>query len=287
MQLAHRDPDRSRCGVGTPPRAVGVLPWPAWLRARAAPCLRGSTGAVGSRCSAWPWWSSSASARCSASAATAPRTRRPSRPARRRSPARPRRYPPPSPRRRATRGRAARATAARAGRAGARRRRPPRPHPGAARPDGPCADNDVYITPTIAAPIGGADVRSCSTCRPRSDRVHVAGVAGDRDDEHRLAVTTRSGSSDQCPDAVPTQDVIVRLASVTQVPVVWRRASLRRGLLRADRVGAARLLPRGRRRARGREDRRAVRARGPGARDRHRDRRPPRGQARQGLVARP
>jgi hypothetical protein len=27
--------------------------------------------------------------------------------------------------------------------------------------------------------------------------------------------------SRQCPDAIPTQDVVVRLASVTQVPVVW------------------------------------------------------------------
>ena len=27
--------------------------------------------------------------------------------------------------------------------------------------------------------------------------------------------------SKQCPDAIPVQDVVVRLASVTQVPVVW------------------------------------------------------------------
>ncbi len=88
-------------------------------------------------------------------------------------------------------------------------------------PTGPCADTDVYITPSLAAPIGGSDItimlnlqtRTAEACTWHvSDATVTMNIVSGRDQIWR---------SKDCPEAIPTQDVTVRLASVTQVPVVW------------------------------------------------------------------
>jgi hypothetical protein len=97
----------------------------------------------------------------------------------------------------------------------------PTPTPVLPDPTGPCADDDVYITPTIAAPIGGSDITIMLNLQTR---VAAACTWHVSPDTLRLSIVSGSDHiwrSNQCPDAVPVQDVVVRLASVTQVPVVW------------------------------------------------------------------
>jgi hypothetical protein len=88
-------------------------------------------------------------------------------------------------------------------------------------PTGPCPDDDVYITPSIAAPIGGSDITVTLNLQTR---VTVACTWQLSPDTMRMNIVSGADQiwlSRQCPDAIPTQDVVVRLASVTQVPVVW------------------------------------------------------------------
>jgi hypothetical protein len=96
--------------------------------------------------------------------------------------------------------------------------------PPLAEPDGPCADGDVFLTPSVDGAIGGSDVTimlnfqsatsEACTFDLSSDSVRVK-VAKDRD---------TVWSTGQCPDAVPGQEVVVRRTTVTQVPMVWKEA---------------------------------------------------------------
>jgi hypothetical protein len=97
----------------------------------------------------------------------------------------------------------------------------PTPTPVLPDPTGPCADDDVYITPSVPAPIGGSDVTVVLNLQTR---VSVACTWHLSASTMRLNIISGADQiwlSRQCPDAIPTQDVVVRLASVTQVPVVW------------------------------------------------------------------
>jgi hypothetical protein len=88
-------------------------------------------------------------------------------------------------------------------------------------PTGPCADDDVFITPSIPAPIGGSDVTVVLNLQTR---VSVACTWQLSASAMRLNIVSGADQiwlSRQCPKSIPTQDVVVRLASVTQVPVVW------------------------------------------------------------------
>jgi hypothetical protein len=88
-------------------------------------------------------------------------------------------------------------------------------------PTGPCADDDVYITPSIAAPIGGSDITVMLNLQTRSSVACTWQLSPDTMRMNIVSGADQIWLSRQCPKAIPTQDVVVRLASVTQVPVVW------------------------------------------------------------------
>jgi hypothetical protein len=97
----------------------------------------------------------------------------------------------------------------------------PTPTPVLPDPTGPCADDDVYLTPSIAAPIGGSDITIMLNLQTRTSEACTWQVSPDTVTMNIVSGRDRIWRSKECPDAIPVQDVVVRLASVTQVPVVW------------------------------------------------------------------
>jgi hypothetical protein len=99
----------------------------------------------------------------------------------------------------------------------------PTPTPTPVLPDasGPCADDDVYITPSIAAPIGGSDITIMLNLQTRAAEACTWHVSPDTVTMNIVSGRDRIWLSKECPAVLPTADVVVRLASVTQVPVVW------------------------------------------------------------------
>lgn len=94
--------------------------------------------------------------------------------------------------------------------------------PRLARPDGPCEASDVLVKPVVGkTPEAGRDVRirlrlrtqeaEACTWQVSSDTVTIAITSGDDD----------IWSSRECPKVVPTEDVVVRSAKATTVPVDW------------------------------------------------------------------
>jgi hypothetical protein len=97
----------------------------------------------------------------------------------------------------------------------------PTPTPTLPDPTGPCADSDVYITSSVASAVGGSDVVIMLNLQTGASPACTWHVSAET-----VAMSITSGKdriwrSKDCPDAIPAQDVVVRLASVTQVPVVW------------------------------------------------------------------
>jgi hypothetical protein len=88
-------------------------------------------------------------------------------------------------------------------------------------PTGPCADGDVYVTPTIPVAVGGADVTITLNLQTRTAEACTWHVSADTLTMNIVSGPDKIWLSKQCPKAIPDQDVVVRLASVTQVPVVW------------------------------------------------------------------
>jgi hypothetical protein len=97
----------------------------------------------------------------------------------------------------------------------------PTPTPVLPDPAGPCADDDVYLTPSIAAPIGGSDITIMINLQTRVSEACTWQVSPDTVTMNIVSGRDKIWLSKECPDAIPAQDVVVRLASVTQVPVVW------------------------------------------------------------------
>ena len=97
----------------------------------------------------------------------------------------------------------------------------PTPTPVLPDPTGPCADDDVYITPSIAAPIGGADITIMVNLQTRTSAACTWQVSPETVTMNIVSGRDRIWLSNQCPEAIPVQDVVVRVASVTQVPVIW------------------------------------------------------------------
>jgi hypothetical protein len=97
----------------------------------------------------------------------------------------------------------------------------PTPTPVLPEPTGPCPDNDVYLTPTIAAPIGGSDITIMLNLQTRTAVACTWHVSPDTVTMNIVSGRDKIWLSKQCPSAIPVQDVVVRLASVVQVPVVW------------------------------------------------------------------
>ena len=94
--------------------------------------------------------------------------------------------------------------------------------PTLAAPDGPCAPEDVVVSPSVVEPAeGGGDVTltlslqtaTAEACTWRVDRNSVAVKISDGSTE---LWTTR-----ECPRAVPAESVVVRRAVATAVELTW------------------------------------------------------------------
>jgi hypothetical protein len=88
-------------------------------------------------------------------------------------------------------------------------------------PTGPCPDSDVLITPTVPEPVAGRDVMIVLNLQTGVTEACTWQVSADT-----VTLKITSGpddiwSSRECPKVIPTQDVVVRRAVATQVPVIW------------------------------------------------------------------
>jgi hypothetical protein len=93
---------------------------------------------------------------------------------------------------------------------------PPLPEPG-----GPCANEDVVVTPVLGEVRGGGQVEIGLNLRTKTAPACTWQVSGDT-----VTVKITSGSDDiwqsrHCPQVVPVQDVVVYQATDTVVPMVW------------------------------------------------------------------
>jgi hypothetical protein len=91
-------------------------------------------------------------------------------------------------------------------------------------PTGPCSDSDVFVTTSVASAVGGSDITFMLNLQAGTSEACTWQVSPDT-----IVMKISSGPDDvwlseECPDAIPTQDVVVRRTSVTQVPVVWKDA---------------------------------------------------------------
>ncbi|MCY7397147.1 MAG: hypothetical protein LH468_13545, partial [Nocardioides sp.] len=88
-------------------------------------------------------------------------------------------------------------------------------------PQGICADPAIVVTPSLPSPVAGADVGILLDLRTRFSPACTWTISPDQ-----LVLKVTSGEDDiwstqQCPQAVPTQDLVLRRAVSTQVQVVW------------------------------------------------------------------
>ncbi len=103
-----------------------------------------------------------------------------------------------------------------------RKSRPPKPTPTPlAQPEGPCAPEDVVVTPEVRDPVGGSDVVIALLFRTLVSPACTFEVSA-----RSVAVTITSGhdfiwASRQCPGAVPTHSVVARKDVATYVYVTW------------------------------------------------------------------
>lgn len=93
--------------------------------------------------------------------------------------------------------------------------------PALAVPDGPCADDDISVTPVITEVVGGRKVPIELDVRTISDEACTWRVS-----PGHLTLSITSGaddiwSSQQCPAAIPVTDLIVRRAVSTSLTVAW------------------------------------------------------------------
>lgn len=91
-----------------------------------------------------------------------------------------------------------------------------------AQPDGPCADSDILITPTVDEAVAGRPVPVTLQLRTASAEACTWRVSA-----NHVTVKITSGSDEiwtsrQCPRAVPVQDVVVRRDVTTFVDVPWK-----------------------------------------------------------------
>ena len=107
--------------------------------------------------------------------------------------------------------------------------------PELAQPQGPCANQDVAITPIVTEAVGGEDVPIVLQLRTITADACVWRVSPDT-----VTVNITSGKDDiwtsrHCPRAIAPQDVVVRKAVTTEVSLVWGQAK------RSDSEGCTKL----------------------------------------------
>jgi hypothetical protein len=91
-----------------------------------------------------------------------------------------------------------------------------------AQPDGPCADSDILITPSVEEAIAGRPVTVTLELRTATAEACTWRVSA-----NHVTMKITSGSdliwtSQQCRKAVPVQDVVVRRDVTTFVDVPWK-----------------------------------------------------------------
>lgn len=90
-----------------------------------------------------------------------------------------------------------------------------------AQPTGPCPDSDVTITPTVPTPVAGADVTVLLNLQTGTTEACTWRVSSETVELTISDGPDRIWSSRECPQAIPSADVVVRRAQATAVPVVW------------------------------------------------------------------
>ena len=106
-------------------------------------------------------------------------------------------------------------------RAEGKKKKKKRSQPVLAAPTGPCADEDIAVTPTVANAVAGRDVFLVLELRTIEAEACTWEVSPET-----LTIRITSGKDDiwasrQCPRAVPTRSVVVRSAAATSVGVTW------------------------------------------------------------------
>jgi hypothetical protein len=102
-------------------------------------------------------------------------------------------------------------------------KKPPAPQePVLAQPDGPCADSDIVITPTVEEGVAGRPVTITLELRTATSEACTWRVSA-----NHVVVKISSGvdeiwTTGQCPGPVPVQDVVVRRDVTTFVDVPWK-----------------------------------------------------------------
>lgn len=96
--------------------------------------------------------------------------------------------------------------------------------PTLAQPEGTCADEDIAVTPAVDDAVAGRDVRVVLQLRTLESEACTWQVS-----PQSLTVSITSGkddiwSSQECPKAIPTKDVVVRRAATTKVAFIWHEA---------------------------------------------------------------
>lgn len=110
------------------------------------------------------------------------------------------------------------------GTAGTRKGQQKPTEPPLAMPDGPCADEDVAVTPVVDGAVAGRDVRVRLQLRTLKSEACTWKVS-----PRSLAVTITSGKDDiwssrDCPRAIATREVVVRRAETTTIDLTWKEA---------------------------------------------------------------
>ncbi len=93
-----------------------------------------------------------------------------------------------------------------------------------AQPDGPCANEDVAITPSVEQAVGGRDVPIVLQLRSRTADACTWRVSPDTVTVNITSGKDRIWTSRDCPAAIRTRDVIVRKAVTADVTLIWTQA---------------------------------------------------------------
>lgn len=93
-----------------------------------------------------------------------------------------------------------------------------------AQPDGPCANEDVAITPSVEQAVGGRDVPIVLQLRSRTADACTWRVSTDTVTVNITSGKDRIWTSRDCPAVIRARDVIVRKAVTTDVTLVWDEA---------------------------------------------------------------
>jgi hypothetical protein len=103
-----------------------------------------------------------------------------------------------------------------------RKSRPPKPTPTPlVQPSGPCAPEDVVVAPEVRNPVGGADVVVALSFRTLSAPACTFDVSATSVTMNITSGRDPIWSTRQCPDAMPTTNVVARKDVATYVDVTW------------------------------------------------------------------